>query len=119
MPFVTTVLCYFGFMVVSAIKNIKNNPEMIFREANNSSLCSLIISLWIFYPDICTYVFRSFVCQEIEGEKYLLADMTMVCWQDQHFKYAMSIALPAFVFLVVGVPAFFFKVLKTNDNLIK
>jgi len=48
-----------------------------------------------------------------------LADMTMVCWQDQHFKYAMSIALPAFVFLVVGVPAFFFKVLKTNDNLIK
>lgn len=31
----------------------------------------------------------------------------------------MTIALPAFVFLVVGVPAFFFKVLKTNDNLIK
>ena len=34
-------------------------------------------------------------------------------------KYAFSIALPALILLVIGIPAFFFKVLKTNDNLIK
>lgn len=70
MPFITTVMCYFGFMLLSAIKNFKN-PDMIIREANNSSMCSLIISLWIFYPDICTYVFKSFVCIDIEEEKRL------------------------------------------------
>lgn len=119
MPFITTALCYLGFVVQSAMKNLTKAPEMIFRDANNNTLCSLVIALWVFYPDICTYVFRSFVCYEVEGEKYLLADMTMVCWEGQHLTYTFGVALPAMIFLVVGIPAFFFKVLKANDDLIK
>lgn len=44
--------------------------------------CMIIVTLWLFHPDICRVVFASFACidPDFTGESRLFSDLGTVCW---------------------------------------
>ena len=53
-----------------------------------------------------------FSCTRIEGKAYLDIYMQDECWTGDHFKYAISVALPVFLIWGIGLPVFAFFRLK-------
>lgn len=67
----------------------------------------LIFTLFLIYPLVCSTIFRVFVCENIYGTNYLLADFSKVCAGDEWQNYRNYAIFMIFVY-PLGIPAFFF-----------
>jgi hypothetical protein len=66
----------------------------------------LLFSLFLIYPIVSSTVLRIFICKEIEGEHYLLADFRLKCYTPEWYSYASSGTI--FVLMYpIGIPFFF------------
>ena len=62
-----------------------------------------IIAILFIYPTICSKVFTTFKCIEVDGRSYLAADMVHQCFSGDWIFWAMTSALGMAVY-VVGIP---------------
>jgi len=58
--------------------------------------------LYTYLPVLCLVVVSLCQCQEVAGETWLVADMTEKCWQGDHLRFVLALAVPLFVFIVLG-----------------
>ena len=67
----------------------------------------LIFTLFLIYPLVSSTILRLYVCIDIYGVYYLLADFTKICYNSEWQQYAN---LGYFMIIVypIGIPAFFF-----------
>ncbi len=74
------------------------------RRLSRQKIVKLVVfALFLMYPAISSRVLSFFICREINGTNYLVADFTQVCGSDEWFKY-----LPlAVIALIVYVSKFF------------
>lgn len=63
--------------------------------------------LFLIYPTISSNVLALFVCQNINGVDYLVADMSQLCYSDTWYSY-IYIGATFSVLYPVGIPLFFF-----------
>ena len=47
------------------------------------------IMAFTLYPGLSTVMFSIFVCREINHQYYLVADMSVVCFDDKWYRYAV------------------------------
>ena len=73
---------------------------------------TVINMLFMIHPLILKTTMEIFSCTTIEGNKYLDTYMEDECWTGDHAKYAISVALPAFLLWGLGLPLFAFFRLK-------
>jgi len=66
---------------------------------------TLMVVFFLFYPTIVKGVLSMFSCQKFDTIQYLIADMSVQCWTDEHNTYVVLAAI-FFVLYVVGIPAF-------------
>jgi hypothetical protein len=66
---------------------------------------TLMVIFFLFYPTIVKGVLGMFSCQKFGTIEYLIADMSVQCWTDEHNTYVVLSAI-FFVLYVVGIPAF-------------
>ena len=78
-----------------------------------------VVTFWLLHPDIAHVVFASLSCIDRAGESRLLRDLDVACWQGQHRLLVGLVSIPSILFWVIGLPSYFFFVLKKNKNLIK
>ena len=78
----------------SDIANIKKNLNL-----------SVVVVLFLIYPSMITISFGLFNCKELDkGEQWLLKDLQMKCWGNDHTKWAYMIGIPMIILWVIGIP---------------
>ena len=77
-----------------------------------------VVTFWLLHPDIAHAVFASLSCIERGGESRLFRDLDVACWQGQHQALVALVTVPSICFWIIGVPAYFFHVLRSNQKLI-
>lgn len=77
------------------------------REYVDTWLTSIIILLFYFHLDITATTFSLFRCQQVglNGQEYLLQDMTQQCWGRLHYRMVFGVAIPMLILYVIGIPA--------------
>jgi hypothetical protein len=67
---------------------------------------TIIVVLFLAHPNIVKTMFSVFSCQEIDsGEWWILEDMNLPCFKDDHPKYVMLIGVPGLILWGIGIPA--------------
>lgn len=68
-------------------------------------------------PSMMNFLIRFLSCREIGGNRYILADITLECYTEEHMKYAFTIALPLlFLWAAFMQVVIFFYLKKQNSN---
>lgn len=84
MPFITTgVFCVLYLLQNKVLKKSDNERESK-TIVMDKTICALVCSMWVFYPEVCSLVLKSVVCMKVEDEQRLFADLGVVCWEEDH-----------------------------------
>lgn len=65
---------------------------------------TVVISFFLLHPSLTKEYFSIFSCKEIEGDLWLNSNLDIKCFDSTHVKYSVSVALPAILVWVLGVP---------------
>ena len=66
---------------------------------------STLVALITMHPTLTKTVFQFYQCtDEIAGKSLLIADASIVCFEEEHLRLTYSLAVPAIFFYVVGIP---------------
>jgi hypothetical protein len=52
--------------------------------AREKVICISVVTFWFLQPDICKVLFASLACIDVQGEKRLMYDIDIICWQGKH-----------------------------------
>lgn len=86
------------------------------REKLDQFICTVVITIWLFQPDVASYIFASFSCVERGGKQRLYQDLEIICWEGQHLTFIYFVSIP-FAFLWIILPPFvFYKKLKYDKE---
>jgi len=77
-----------------------------------------LYGLFLIYPSVSSAVLRHFVCFQIDDRSYLWADLRVQCYTDQWTTFAF-VAVALILLYPVGIPVFFFALLKVNQKDLK
>lgn len=82
---------------------------------------SVIVMVFMAMPSITSISFAVLNCKDIfnDGDKYLIADMSIKCWEGEHAYYAYYIALPIICLWVILIPILVLVVLTQNRIALK
>lgn len=66
---------------------------------------SIVVLFFLVHPSIVKVMFDIFNCKELDnGKSWLSSNLTISCWDEQHRRYAMGVALPGILVWGVAVP---------------
>ena len=71
--------------------------------AGTSALKLVIFIVLFIYPTICSKVFTTFKCDNVNGESFMVADMTVTCFAGDWLFWA-GVSVGAMLLYVVGIP---------------
>eukprot|EP00949_MAST-11_sp_MAST-11-sp1_P001911 g1911.t1 len=95
---------------VNVLKKKRNlSKELIFSK----TIKTMNFIIFLLYPGVCARVFAALKCLTIDGTSYLVADMSVKCWEGRHLmtSYGAFAALGGYVF---GIPMLSFILLSRN-----
>jgi len=71
----------------------------------HKSVASLVMILFMLHPNITKSTFAIFACTEIKQEQFwVTADMSLRCWEFEHVKFILVLALPCCIVWIFGLP---------------
>ena len=82
------------------------------KERQDQLICSIVITVWMFQPDIASYIFASFSCVERGGKQRLFQDLEIICWEGQHLNFIYFVSIPFFVLWIILPPCVFYQKLR-------
>jgi len=85
--------------------------------ATLNALPSILLGLWFLFPSVTSVAFKAFECEEFnkwDGSKvsYLRADYDIECYTSEHTA-TFTLGILALILYPVGVPLFFFLLLRS------
>eukprot|EP00736_Rhodelphis_marinus_P002704 Rmarinus@m.23774 len=103
-------------------KQGENQPETAFSELltdlRTKATLTLVIVLFLVYPDVTSELFKLVNCMELDGTSYVEANMEYECDTPEHTRALRGIFLPGFLIYTCGIPLFGFYLLRQNrENL--
>lgn len=114
MPFITTGVFFVIYFIQEKLRKKSDRERVSKTEVMDKTICALVCSMWVFYPEVCSLVLKSVVCMKVEDEQRLFADLGIVCWEQSHKDMVMKTALPAFLIIIVGFPLTAYIMMKWN-----
>lgn len=71
----------------------------------NKSVASLVMILFMLHPSITKSTFAIFACTEIKRDQFwVTADMSLRCWEFEHVRFILVLALPCCIVWIFGLP---------------
>jgi len=106
-PFIFILISFCFFLPLKALCRKRIN---LFRVL----IVSMITILWQFYPNQSKMIISIFNCKSIDNVIRLSKDLNIVCWKDNHLKWAIGWGMPMLLLWVFGLPiiSFVFLLLK-------
>jgi hypothetical protein len=101
--------------VWGAIAAVKRNKSYLV----NHLVSTIVIVLFLSHPTILRTMLSCFACEEIEsGEGWLIENMDIRCWNNEHTFYALAVAIPGLLVWGISTPAFFlYGIVKVKSRL--
>jgi hypothetical protein len=65
---------------------------------------TLTVLIFLVHPNIVRIMFSCFSCMEIDNKYWLYEDLTIQCWEGDHTKAALYVALPGVAIWGLGIP---------------
>lgn len=65
------------------------------HEITNKCISSIVITIFLLQPTILNSMSRLISCIELGNENYVLADMHLKCWEEEHYFIVSVFALPS------------------------
>eukprot|EP00808_Paulinella_micropora_P005719 g34204.t1 len=108
-PLLVAFCIWLGYLVPKYImiwrgEDIEQNPWHT-KTARRKFWRMLMFALFLIYPVVSSTVVRLFVCQEVEGVHYLVADYRLECYTDTWWNYAFA-GIVLIVIYPIGIPSF-------------
>ena len=72
--------------------------------------------LYILYPSLVAIGLQLFSCYELNSTEYLLFELSIECWIEEHMKWSLGLGIPFLIFWVIGVLLFTYGAVKLNKN---
>jgi len=96
---VLILLC--SFLLWSVVSWARHSSMYI----KNHLINSVVVLFFLVHPSIVKVMFDVFNCKELDaGLSWLSSNLTIRCWDAQHKRYAMGVALPGILLWGVAVP---------------
>ena len=102
-------LCILFWSILSLIKRSM-------RYMTGELVSSIIVVLFMIHPNVVKNMLTIFSCTQIEGEWWLIDEQNIQCWDSEHVKYVVRLALPALIGWGIGMPAVCLFLLIKNKN---
>ena len=68
-------------------------------------MSTIIVVLFLVHPIVVKSIFALFACTEIEKDEWwLIEQMDLRCWDNDHIWYILTIFLPAVILWGFGIP---------------
>ena len=85
----------------------------------NELIASIIIVMFLFHPQILSYMMSAFACTEIDSNEYwLVSNLDIRCWNSEHTFYTLNVAVPGLILWGFFAPGFVLMlILKYRHNL--
>ena len=76
------------------------------QTVKDKMICVVVVTFWLFYPEICQYAFSSFNCLYVDANTgyRLYDDLGAECWDAQHSALFGAISMPCVLGLVICAP---------------
>ena len=104
-------LILINFIIWGTVAAIKRNRNVLKREA----MTTMVILYFLIHPDLIKTFFLAMSCREIEsGEKWLIVNLDVLCWEGDHLFYAVSVIIPSVIVWGCGLPILFLGILYKN-----
>lgn len=97
LPFFLTVVSY---LVWTIIQLIQKNKEILKTKA----ISTIVILLFFVHPNLVSFLFNFFNCIEIDGESRVKNDLEILCYEGDHFFWAVILAIPSLLIWGIGIP---------------
>jgi len=98
-PFVLVGLIFLFFFSLSFFYP-KHKRTHVFR----NSICTITVLMFLMYPTIMIQAFNSFSCYEINDKYYLVQDINIECYTQEHYMILIKYVMPIMVVWVLGFP---------------
>ena len=85
-------------LVVLALKHPRNINTVKLR-----TTAGVLLALFFIHPSITAVTFQTFLCKELEGNKWLVADLNEQCWTGSHLLFSIIAGLGAAIWSF-GIP---------------
>jgi hypothetical protein len=115
--FLVLVGFYLVPMYVLDMRDLTDSQSgRIKRKGNRRKFWKLAtFTVFLVYPSVCKTVLAMYVCREIAGTPWLVADYSLECYTDRWYRYAVA-NIGAIVAYPVGVPLSFLLILLRNRH---
>ncbi|KAL4472869.1 hypothetical protein ABPG72_020603 [Tetrahymena utriculariae] len=79
-------------------------------------ICGLVFLIFFFQPSMISNLLRVMSCRQIDGKRYILADITLSCYSQTHILYIFYICIPGIVMWGILIPLLILRKLYQNKN---
>jgi hypothetical protein len=69
-------------------------------------VATLVVLFFLVHPSLVKEFFNAFNCTQIEGQLWLISDLSIKCFNERHLTFTLIVALPAILVWGIGVPSF-------------
>ena len=98
------ILILINFIVWGTYSAIKRNKKYLQQQA----VTTLVILYFLIHPNLIKTFFFALSCREIEpGERWLLTNHDIRCWESDHLLYAVTVIIPSIILWGCGLPIMF------------
>ena len=87
------------------------------KETGLKMRATVVVILFILHPTVTKMMFSFFACMDLgTGDFWLIADLSIKCWDSSHVRQILLVVLPSIVVWVVGLPsiAMFYLIFKRH-----
>jgi len=72
----------------------------------NDIISTYVILFFMIHPNLIKMMFGALSCKQIEsGEYWLVNNLDIRCWDDEHMFYVFSVVIPSIIAWGIGIPA--------------
>jgi hypothetical protein len=107
----------FGLMAFAIWKLVAIIKPLTFGATYaRNAISTIMVFLFLMYPNISKGVMQLFICKDIDSKYYLESDMNVQCFTLEHAKLLCVVGLPILVVWVIGFPCTVLYLLKRKKT---
>ena len=89
-------------------KSYRDRKKLYFKRLLREFVSSVVVTLFLIHPTIIKQTFSTISCFQVgpneEDDFYLLEDLSLKCWTDDHYEYMTYTTVPMMILEVIGIP---------------
>merc|ERR1711916_260608 len=88
---------------------LRLNYKQAIKGFRNLYITTVVVVLFLSHPTLTEQTFKLFACRQLgtgSDDWYLVQDVTIRCYTNEHYQWVLGLGLPMLFFYVVGIPAF-------------